>query len=161
MSPLRLTAAAILATGVAAGEISKYGAFLTPISGTDSKVFGEVYIEVSEDGKVTARGAAGHLEPSLSVKGGDCTAKNGCGVHIHAGDSCADATSQGGHFFSTDSDPWGNVVYDHTDAKGSAAWKFDVDIERSDVDGKAFIVHGNDGGRVACGILASKHLPGF
>ena len=44
-------------------------------------------------------GSAAALEPGIkSANGGggtDCTAGNGCGVHVHAGADCADTETQG------------------------------------------------------------------
>ena len=44
-------------------------------------------------------GSAKALEPDIkSTNGGggtDCTAGNGCGVHVHAGSDCSDTTTQG------------------------------------------------------------------
>ncbi len=43
-----------------------------------------------------------------------CTAANCCGVHIHVGKTCSDATAIGGHFWNSDNlstDPWLTVMY--------------------------------------------------
>ena len=44
---------------------------------------------------------------------------NSCGIHIHEGKTCEDASLVGGHFYQGNSDPWGYVVYT-TEAKGEA-----------------------------------------
>merc|ERR1712078_4423 len=36
---------------------------------------------------------------------------NACGIHIHEGKTCDDADAVGGHYYSTDSDPWGALGY--------------------------------------------------
>merc|ERR1719164_359233 len=36
---------------------------------------------------------------------------NACGIHIHEGKTCDDASAVGGHYFATDSDPWSPLGY--------------------------------------------------
>lgn len=111
-------------------------------------------------------GSAMTLESDLkSVNGGggsDCTAKNGCGVHIHAGTDCADAEAQGGHWYNADElavDPWAIVGYEQTDLVGYGQFAscvytgFDVASDPDQLIGHAFIVHANDGSRVSCGLI--------
>ena len=67
-----------------------------------SGVTGEVTIFVIGKNMLGV-GSANALEPNLvanSIGGGNCKAKNGCGVHVHSGTSCADAPHQGGHYFA-------------------------------------------------------------
>merc|ERR1719411_199637 len=45
---------------------------------------------------------------------------NACGIHIHSGVTCSDASQVGGHFWPAgSSDPWSAVVY--TSASGTTA----------------------------------------
>ena len=72
---------------------------------------------------------------------------NACGLHLHSDTTCDDASQVGG-------DPWSTIEY-VSDASGSSAGLSDVQIGRSSADlrGRAFVVHGSDGARIACGIV--------
>jgi hypothetical protein len=70
----------------------------------------------------------------------NCTATNGCGVHIHSGLGCEDKDAQGGHFYNDTIkvDPW--LVERYTsDGMGKAVIGAYLDIGSSDVDGHAFV----------------------
>jgi hypothetical protein len=118
------------------------------------------FVPGGESGVVYLSGLADGLEPDLQgpPNGTDCTAANGCGVHIHSGTSCDNATTQGGHLWNNESltfDPWTYVYYNTTDSKGSAHFAKTVDIgPDTGIKGRAFIVHSNNGSRVSCGILS-------
>jgi hypothetical protein len=81
------------------------------------KAAGVVELEVpsATPDRVVGRGAAVYLEQSLdSASGSSCVAANGCGLHVHSGESCDTAPLQGGHFYDTETysvDPWHNVGY--------------------------------------------------
>jgi hypothetical protein len=112
-------------------------------------------------GVVYMSGLANGLEPNLQgpPNGTDCTAVNGCGVHIHSGTSCDNVTTQGGHLWNNESltfDPWTYVFYNTTDAEGMTHFAKTVDMgPGTSINGRAFIVHANNGSRVSCGILSS------
>jgi len=93
------------------------------------------------------------LDPACSAGAG--TAGNSCGVHIHSGFTCSDASLVGGHYYTgtVTSDPWTTVAY--TSADGTLVTTLSVDTggAASDVLGRAFVVHGYDGGRIACALL--------
>ena len=77
----------------------------------------------------------------------------GCGVHVHDGFSCENATLQGGHYYIGDTDPWLVERYSSNDI-GTATFSGVVDIGGTALlDGRAFVLHEQDGSRVACGIL--------
>jgi Cu/Zn superoxide dismutase len=130
----------------------------------DSMVTSEItaITGVKEAGEVCFFGTANALERELvSFKadpvGTDCTAGNGCGLHVHSGISCTNSTTQGGHFYSTASDPWTTTGYLTTDADGSSGMFFDcVSTGESDMEGHAFVVHADNGSRVSCGLLLSE-----
>jgi Cu/Zn superoxide dismutase len=114
---------------------------------------------VKEAGEVCFFGKAYGLERELvSFKwvGADCTAGNGCGLHVHSGISCTNGTTQGGHFYSTTVDPWSTTGYLTTDVDGSAIFFDCVSTGETDIEGHAFVVHANDGSRVSCGLLVSE-----
>jgi len=112
-------------------------------------------------------GSGFDLEPDLlSVNGGggtNCTAGNGCGVHIHSGMGCEDKEAQGGHWYNADeldADPWKVVGYLSTTSEGYAQFAtcvstgFDLASDPDMLVGHAFIVHADDGSRVSCGIIS-------
>lgn len=82
-----------------------------------------------------------------------------CGIHIHAGTTCAVAGEVGGHYFK-DTDNWttdGGAVY-NSDAAGAASGSFEVssgfDTYPENV-GHAVVIHDKDNNRVSCTILAA------
>jgi len=88
---------------------------------------------------------------------------NACGIHIHEGKSCDDASAVGGHYYdsaSISSDPWAPLGYNSR--SGSARGSVNAQIgetfgERAvDIAGRAVVVHDSTGGRVACALLPSK-----
>jgi len=85
--------------------------------------------------------------------------KNGCGIHVHTGSSCATHAGVGGHYWSpsSDPDPWASVVYVSDSAgasRGSAT--LETGLTASALAGRVFVVHELDSGaRVACGKLAA------
>lgn len=108
------------------------------------------------------------LEPDLmSTYGGggeDCTSTNGCGVHIHSGFGCDDSDAQGGHWYDSEmvmEDPWKQVGYKLTGPDGTAEFAdcvqvgFDVKADPSLLEGRAFVVHKNDGSRASCGLMTA------
>jgi hypothetical protein len=114
---------------------------------------------IREAGEVCFFGKAYGLERELvSFKwvGADCTAGNGCGLHVHSGISCTNSTTQGGHFYRTAVDPWSTTGYLTTDADGFALFFDCVSTGEPDIEGHAFVVHADDGSRVSCGLLVSE-----
>lgn len=139
-----------------AGTYSVFTASLSQLS--SSGVTAEITIFVTPSGLMGVGSAAG-LEASLadsSNDGSDCTATNGCGVHVHTGTACTDSTTQGGHYFTESSDPWTTIGYATTTSAGAATFSFSVLTEAKSIAGKVFVVHNNAGGRVACGVLAEQ-----
>merc|ERR1719159_2255535 len=92
---------------------------------------------------------------SQVIGGADCTAANGCGVHVHSGNSCSDSATQGGHFYAESSDPWSPIGYVATNAQGATTFSFLVSTSATSIRGKPFIVHDNAGARIACGLLSA------
>merc|ERR1711936_1481225 len=70
------------------------------------------------------------------------SAANSCGIHIHTGTSCTNNAL--GHYFTDTSLPDGTTSGTAAVTTGALA---------SNIEGRAFIVHGFDGGRIACAIL--------
>jgi hypothetical protein len=83
---------------------------------------------------------------------------NACGIHIHEGKTCEDATQVGGHFYDSSiaSDPWASQVYLARD--GGATGLFPTKIGTDDVAGRTLVVHDKTGARVACGLIPAEFL---
>ncbi|KAL1510336.1 hypothetical protein AB1Y20_006652 [Prymnesium parvum] len=95
------------------------------------------------------------VDPACSSGAGP--ASNSCGVHIHSGMTCT--SDAGGHYYtgSVTSDPWTSVSYTSTGAgTASASVTVDTGAESGQIAGRAFVVHGYDGGRIACAILGEQ-----
>ena len=150
MRTLLLCCFLLLATADSDLPYKVYAAALTELG--NSGVTADVTVFVSGD-DIMGVGTASGLEPRLD-RMDDCTATNACGVHVHAGSSCADSATQGGHHFAGASDPWAGVMYPSTDEVGAAAFEFYVNDVPTDIAGRTFIIHDSHGGRVACGVLA-------
>jgi len=80
---------------------------------------------------------------------------NACGIHIHEGKTCDDASAVGGHYYATDSDPWGALGYNSRFGKARGSVKAAIG-QGEDIAGRAIVVHDSTGGRVACALLPSK-----
>lgn len=87
---------------------------------------------------------------------------NACGIHIHSGLTCENASLVGGHFYNAaalDTDPWSDVVFRPDSASRSVSLGQRVQLGRplADVFGRTVVVHDHTGDRVACGVI---HAPG-
>jgi len=80
---------------------------------------------------------------------------NACGIHIHEGRTCIDASAVGGHYHAGDADPWAPVRY-NTTVSGSTIGSTIVDIGETDIAGRAFVVHDSMGERVGCGLIPAE-----
>merc|ERR1712086_478419 len=82
---------------------------------------------------------------------------NACGIHIHEGKACDDASAVGGHYYnsaSISSDPWAPLGYNSRSGSAHGSVKAFIDVE--DIAGRALVVHDSTGGRVACALVPSK-----
>lgn len=136
--------------------IKVYRAKISPITGSNSEVSGEVVVFVPPEnmfnGFIGYGGYLSNLQPNR--KASKCTAKNGCGVHIHNGKSCDNNDTQGGHYFFYSSlrDPWLDQKYS-SDPSGKAVISSIVSIETNILNDFPVIVHDEQGSRIGCGIL--------
>jgi hypothetical protein len=123
----------------------------------DSEVTGTVTVHELGSG-VCFFGFSENLEPNLLsflVDGTDCNASNGCGGHIHEGNSC-DADLQEGHFYNQvdlAADPWKLAGYLSTDSDGMGYFTDCLETGETGFADRAFIVHNSAGSRVSCGLL--------
>ena len=88
------------------------------------------------------------------------TAPNSCGIHIHAGTSCTDASQPGGHYYdktTITADPWAHVEYSEgierhsRDAAGHAHANFGYGLVKS--VGHVLVVHDITGARATCAVI--------
>lgn len=123
-------------------------------TGELTDVKGRVKVKFDKDG-----GSALKFEANLKNADADCET---CGIHIHTGTSCEDASAQGGHYWTpTDSvDPWttaGGAIYtSNSNGKGKANFELDAGTTIDDNTGKVVVVHDSDGNRYACGVLSTE-----
>jgi len=94
----------------------------------------------------------------------DFSVANACGVHIHAGTTCDDASQVGGHYWDSQAisqDPWAKIQYiaDGTTATGVTT-PVVTGLALSEVVGHAFVVHDVTGGRVACALIEPQVASG-
>ena len=121
----------------------------------DIEVKGEVKIRFSRD-ETTELGFRFNL---IGLEA-NCT---DCGIHIHAGSTCSNATMVFEHYWdSSDSlpDPWTaeyGAVY-NSDNMGNANGSFMLDsgLGSAANDGHAVVVHDQNGTRVGCGVLTME-----
>ncbi len=86
-------------------------------------------------------------------------ATNGCGIHIHAGTTCDNATQVLGHYWNesdTAEDPWVDARYG-SDESGLSLSQVILPggngFDPSENIGHALVLHEKDGSRVSCGLL--------
>jgi hypothetical protein len=129
-----------LPTAFAIGDVEfkPYVAKITPL-GADV-VTGTIMVVTSSTADALFYGGfVTGLAAGLEAGSAACSAKNGCGVHIHSGVDCFNSTTQEGHLFvDKDVDPW--LVEQYTsDANGAATVGAFLDIGTKDVEGRAFL----------------------
>ena len=92
-----------------------------------------------------------------------CTAANCCGVHIHVGKTCSDASSIGGHYWTTNgTDPWLTVMYNTTSMPAlETNLAVVTGASGEDVSGRAMVIHDYDGARIACGLIDEASTDSF
>lgn len=116
-------------------------------------------------GKVRARywnAKNGKVVVKYSLKGADTDCET-CGLHIHTGTTCDDASLVGGHYWDATKveDPWktaGGSIY-KSDSSGVAKDKFAVNAGYNATMnvGHAVVVHDKaTGARYGCGVLDAK-----
>jgi len=85
---------------------------------------------------------------------------NSCGLHIHIGKTCTNATEIAGHFYDNATtggvDPWLTTMYvsnNKGDANGAVSVTFGYSFAMS--AGRAVVVHDQNGTRMACALIPS------
>lgn len=99
-----------------------------------------------------------------------CNAAFGCGTHVHRGKDCTNTTTQEGHWYDGEAlvrgggdggDPWLISGYPVTSDEGTAYFGdcLETGHDGSEIDNRLFIIHDEDGSRIACGNLARLGAP--
>jgi hypothetical protein len=106
--------------------------------------------------KMTVTWVLGGLDPACTAGAAPGVA-NACGIHIHEGTTCADASQVGGHYHSNEPDPWQPVRYVVAPYQTSSGgeWTLEIGYPFSTATGRALVVHDVTGARIACRLLAS------
>jgi len=82
---------------------------------------------------------------------------NSCGLHIHVGKTCTNATEIAGHYYDNSTyaaDPWLAAMYVSNNqgaANGAASVAYGYSFAQS--AGRALIVHDQNGTRIACALI--------
>jgi len=98
------------------------------------------------------------VDPACSSGAG--SAANSCGIHVHVGTSCT--SDAGAHYYtgSVTTDPWTSIAYTaNADGTSTGTESVDTGGSSADVAGRTMIIHGYDGGRIACAILGAAYRP--
>jgi Hint module len=108
---------------------------------------------------VEGRGLTPNIQSFLLNKtSSDCNVTNGCGVHVHAGQSCTSTVSQMGHYWDSvvyPIDPWllPGGSYLTTNEFGQTIYASCVATGKTSFEDQTFLLHEKNGTRVACGLL--------
>lgn len=84
---------------------------------------------------------------------------NACGVHIHVGTSCSNASTIGGHWYNSptvSADPWTSVTYTYN-TTGSAV-RVGTGYPNILASSRVVVVHDSTGVRIACSPFAQAFL---
>jgi len=143
-----LTADQVRSVDLQVTSFTKY-----PGSSTTFDVAGAAYINsLTSDGII-------RLTWELSGTDSACPTGTGnvCGIHIHTGLTCSNASLVGGHLYEASEDPWTAVRYNSTAGVSTDANGFLVatGLPMSQLLGRALVVHNSVGAgeRIACGII--------
>ena len=88
-----------------------FTADMTPIG--NSGVNGQVTIFIQKGKKIFGVGTASNLEANINDQTGNCTAGNGCGVHVHKGTGCG-SKEDTRHYWNTPYLALGKRAIQHT-----------------------------------------------
>lgn len=100
----------------------------------------------------------GGLDPAcVATDAASLSAANACGVHVHAGASCASAAAVGGHFWDRAagaSDPWAAARY-HPEIPMLMLPPVPTGLGLDAIRGRTLVVHDITGARIACAEIPS------
>ena len=141
-----LLPAAALAQTLTATDFVKYYDY-----NGDLAVAGTVTVTTDGTSQTLAYSLTADIDP-LCGAGADSGTANSCGIHVHQGTTCTD--DAGSHWYDDESiseDPWASVSY--IGVTSASDTTDPVDTGYDDAVGRALIIHGYDGGRIACALL--------
>lgn len=113
---------------------------------------------------VEGRGLTPNIQSYLVNKTSkDCNVTNGCGIHVHDTQSCSSGVLSN-YYWDANTfpiNPWslpgGNYLT--TNEFGQALQTSCVATGKASFEDQAFILHANNGDRVACGLLQYRGIP--
>ena len=118
---------------------------------------GKVFVKFEED--------SDEMKVHYGLKGVDtnCTS---CGIFIHTGTSCDNATLIGDTYYSTDTNPWttaNGAAYSIESGKECAKGSFNITTgyNSTQTDGHAVVVYSSTGEAYGCGVLSEKSRDSF
>jgi len=87
---------------------------------------------------------------------------NACGIHIHEGTSCSNASTIGGHFWNKTAfeiDPWASIIYNNSSGTASAdKLQVTTGLTNVEVADRVIVVHDATGARIACTSMVSEGI---
>jgi len=118
-------------------------------------------------GKVRVAYTHENLMFRYKLKGADIDCKE-CGIHIHSGTTCNNATLVGGHYWDDHngsmSDPWnlegGSTYSTNLGGFTKNSFRFNAGFDAQENIGHAVVVHDKEGTRYGCGVLSTDKATG-
>jgi len=85
---------------------------------------------------------------------------NACGIHVHEGSDCSNASTIGGHYYDLEAypseDPWKPIVYSAPGGNTTGVTtRIVTGVTNADVVNRTLIVHDVTGARIACGQIVN------
>lgn len=121
---------------------------------TSPSPVGSVLLTFNIDGIEIKMNVSGLESPCTSMK------ENGCGIHIHQGDSCDNSATVKGHYWNLSllgsEDPWLNITY-ATNGDGFSGDAVVVPggngYSAQGNNGRPIVIHDQNGKKIGCGLL--------
>jgi Cu/Zn superoxide dismutase len=156
-----VVAAVILTTGSSTGtnQVDLMGTFSAyPEYAGELMVSGDVSMTFRNT-RVTFEYAFEGLDADCATMGPINGTENSCGLHIHEGTTCENASLVGGHYWNdmngTVADPWVFDAY-YTNMSGSLTVEYGYGFDTT--EGRAFVLHDRTGARITCELVYPQTL---
>jgi hypothetical protein len=138
----------VVAKTVISGDLSAYPNYSPGFEPT-----GIVSIDFTSDSAVLFTYDLDGVDPDCA-DGADPEIANSCGIHFHAGTSCATNDDVKGHYWMSSSsltaDPWTYGAY-YTEATGQTLVHYGYGADAS--VGRTFVLHNKAGNRISCDLV--------
>jgi len=126
----------------------------------DVHVAGTVTLEPAADKAVKLSWKLTGVEANACKGAPPAGVANACGVHIHVGMGCKNASAVGGHYYDANikTDPWSASCYNTSNTPQQSEGSNVVDFGEvyESIAGRAFVVHDSTGARIGCGEISPK-----